>query len=126
VTSNAAPDEVPVIALRRDVENTGRADLVGRVLVPIEHTNSAPLVHLYHQGHGEMLDHMLITRNPLANHRSLENHNEMGGRMDVSDLVVQDIIRHDRGPQADRLPRRVPAEPLSQLEANEQANSGDP
>lgn len=63
VTSNAAPDEVPVIALRGDVENTGRADLVGRVLVPIEHTNSAPLVHLYHQGHGEMLDHMLHTRN---------------------------------------------------------------
>ena len=29
-------------------------------------------------------------------------------------------------PDHDRLPRRVPAEPVSQLEANVQANSGDP
>jgi hypothetical protein len=100
VTSNAAPDGVPVIALRGDVESTGRADLVGRVLVPIEHTSSAPLVHLYHQGHGEMLDHMLVTRNPLAHYHGSEIHNEIGGRMDLSDLVVQDIIRHDRGPKA--------------------------
>ena len=43
-------------------------------------------VHLYHQGHGEMLDHMLITRNPLAHYRGSEIHNEMGGRMDSPTL----------------------------------------
>jgi hypothetical protein len=42
VTSNAASDEVLVMALRGDVENTGNADLVGRVLVPIELTISVP------------------------------------------------------------------------------------
>jgi endonuclease/exonuclease/phosphatase family metal-dependent hydrolase len=60
---NAPPDEVPVMAIRGDVENTGNADLVGRVLVPIEHTIPAPARYtLYHQGRGEMLDHMLISR----------------------------------------------------------------
>ena len=55
---NAAPDEVPVLCIRGDVENTGTADLTGRVLVPIEHTIPGPARYtLHHQGHGEMLDH---------------------------------------------------------------------
>jgi endonuclease/exonuclease/phosphatase family metal-dependent hydrolase len=75
---NAAPDEVPVMAIRGDVENTGNADLVGRVLVPIEHTIPAPARYtLYHQGRGEMLDHMLISRNLLAHYRGSEIHNEI-------------------------------------------------
>jgi exonuclease III len=75
---NASPDEVPVMAIRGDVENTGNADLVGRVLVPIEHTIPAPArFTLYHQGRGEMLDHMLITRNLLAHYRDSEIHNEL-------------------------------------------------
>jgi endonuclease/exonuclease/phosphatase family metal-dependent hydrolase len=75
---NAAPDEVPVMAIRGDVENTGNPDLVGRVLVPIEHTIPAPARYtLYHQGRGEMLDHMLITRNLLAHYRGSEIHNEI-------------------------------------------------
>jgi len=75
---NAAPDEVPVMAIRGDVENTGNPDLVGRVLVPIEHTIPAPARYtLYHQGRGEMLDHMLITRNLLAHYRGSEIHNEV-------------------------------------------------
>jgi exonuclease III len=32
---------------------------------------------LYHQGRGEMLDHMLITRNLLAHYRRSEIHNEI-------------------------------------------------
>jgi hypothetical protein len=39
---NAAPDEVPVLAIRGDVEDTGNGDLSGRVLVPIEHTIPGP------------------------------------------------------------------------------------
>jgi endonuclease/exonuclease/phosphatase family metal-dependent hydrolase len=75
---NASPDEVPVMAIRGDVENTGNPDLVGRVLVPIEHTIPAPARYtLYHQGRGEMLDHMLITRNLLAHYRGSEIHNEI-------------------------------------------------
>jgi endonuclease/exonuclease/phosphatase family metal-dependent hydrolase len=75
---NAAPDEVPVLTIRGDVENTGNADLTGRVLVPIEHTIPAPARYtLYHQGRGEMLDHMLITRNLLAHYRGSEIHNEI-------------------------------------------------
>jgi endonuclease/exonuclease/phosphatase family metal-dependent hydrolase len=75
---NAAPDEVPIMAIRGDVENTGNPDLVGRVLVPIEHTIPAPARYtLYHQGRGEMLDHMLISRNLLAHYRGSEIHNEI-------------------------------------------------
>jgi endonuclease/exonuclease/phosphatase family metal-dependent hydrolase len=75
---NAAPDEVPVMAIRGDVENTGNADLVSRVLVPIEHTIPAPARYtLYHQGHGKMLDHTLISRNLLAHYRGSEIHNEI-------------------------------------------------
>ena len=55
---NAAPDEVPVMAIRGDPENTGNPDLVARVLVPIEQTIPAPARYtLFHQGRGEMLDH---------------------------------------------------------------------
>jgi predicted extracellular nuclease len=75
---NAEPEEVPVLAIRGDVEDTGNPDLVGRVLVPIEHTIPAPARYtLFHQGKGLMLDHMLITRNLLASYRGTEIHNEL-------------------------------------------------
>jgi endonuclease/exonuclease/phosphatase family metal-dependent hydrolase len=75
---NAAPDEVPVMAIRGDPENTGNPDLVARVLVPIEQTIPAPARYtLFHQGRGEMLDHMLISRNLLAHYRGSEIHNEI-------------------------------------------------
>jgi hypothetical protein len=55
-----------------------RLNLTGRVLVPIEHTIPAPARYtLFHQGRGEMLDHMLITRNLLAHYRGSEIHNEL-------------------------------------------------
>jgi len=75
---NATPDEVPVLAIRGDVEDTGNGDLAGRVLVPIEHTIPEPSRYtLFHQGKGQMLDHMLITRNLLAVYRGTEIHNEL-------------------------------------------------
>ncbi|WP_431197100.1 endonuclease/exonuclease/phosphatase family protein [[Micrococcus luteus] ATCC 49442] len=75
---NAAPEEVPVKTIRGDVEDTGNADLIGRILVPIEHTIPEPARYtLYHQGRGQMLDHMLITRNLLAGYRGSEIHNEI-------------------------------------------------
>ncbi|MEO3857545.1 endonuclease/exonuclease/phosphatase family protein [Acrocarpospora sp. B8E8] len=75
---NATPDEIPVLAIRGAVEDTGNGDLSNRILVPIEHSLPAPSRYtLYHQGHGQMLDHMLVTRNLLAHYRGSEIHNEV-------------------------------------------------
>ncbi|BCJ68533.1 endonuclease/exonuclease/phosphatase family protein [Polymorphospora rubra] len=75
---NATPDDIPVLAIRGNVEDTGNPDLVNRVLVPVEHTVPASSRYtLFHQGHGEMLDHMLVTRNLLAHYRGSEIHNEI-------------------------------------------------
>ena len=75
---NATPDEVPVLGIRGQVEDTGNPALVRRVLVPIENTIAEPARYtLFHQGKGQMLDHMLVTRNLLANYRGSEIHNEV-------------------------------------------------
>lgn len=75
---NATPEDVPVQAIRGDVENTGNGALANRVLVPIEQTVPGPARYtLFHMGRGEMLDHMLITRNLLAGYRGSEIHNEI-------------------------------------------------
>jgi endonuclease/exonuclease/phosphatase family metal-dependent hydrolase len=75
---NADPDEVPVQTIRGDIENTGNPELVHRILVPIEHTvPESARYTLFHQGKGQMLDHMLITRNLLAHYRGSEIHNEV-------------------------------------------------
>jgi hypothetical protein len=66
------------MAIRGDVENTGNPDLVGRVLVPIEHTIPAPpATPCTTRAAREMLDHMLISRNFLAHYRGSEIHNEI-------------------------------------------------
>jgi endonuclease/exonuclease/phosphatase family metal-dependent hydrolase len=75
---NATPDEVPVLAIRGQVEDTGNGALARRVLVPIEQTvPQSSRYTLFHQGRGEMLDHMLVTRNLLAAYRGSEIHNEL-------------------------------------------------
>jgi predicted extracellular nuclease len=75
---NAEPDEVPVLAIRGQVEDTGNGDLAGRVLAPIENSVPEPSRYtLFHQGKGQMLDHMLVTRNLLAFYRGSEIHNEL-------------------------------------------------
>ncbi|MEU6578278.1 endonuclease/exonuclease/phosphatase family protein [Streptomyces sp. NPDC046805] len=75
---NAEPEEVPVLAICGNVEDTGNGDLAARVLVPIEHTipNEARYT-LFHHGRGQMLDHMLVTRNLLTHYRGSEIHNEV-------------------------------------------------
>jgi predicted extracellular nuclease len=75
---NATPDEVPVLAIRGAVEDTGNGELAGRVLVPIENTVPEPARYsLFHQGRPQLLDHMLVTRNLLASYRGSEIHNEL-------------------------------------------------
>ncbi|MFF4953340.1 endonuclease/exonuclease/phosphatase family protein [Streptomyces chattanoogensis] len=75
---NAEPEEVPVLAICGNVEDTNNSDLATGVLVPIEHTiaNEARYT-LFHHGRGQMIDHMLVTRNLLAHYRGSEIHNEL-------------------------------------------------
>ncbi|MFF8930980.1 endonuclease/exonuclease/phosphatase family protein [Streptomyces longwoodensis] len=75
---NAEPEEVPVLAICGNVEDTGNADLAPRVLVPLEHTIPREARYtLFHHGRGQMLDHMLVTRNLLTAYRGTEIHNEV-------------------------------------------------
>lgn len=75
---NADLDAVPVEAIRGDVENTGNGDLAPRVMVPCERTIPEPSrFSLYHQGKGNMLDHLLVSRPLLGYYRGSEIHNEL-------------------------------------------------
>ncbi len=75
---NADTDDVPVQAIRGDVENTGNPKLAQRVMVPCERTIPEPSrFSLLHQGKPEMIDHILISRSLLAHHRGTEIHNEL-------------------------------------------------
>jgi len=74
---NAEADEVPLEAIRGDVENTGNPKLAKRVLVPCERTvPESARFSLIHQGRGTMLDHLLVSRSLLASYRTTEIHNE--------------------------------------------------
>jgi predicted extracellular nuclease len=74
---NATQDEVPVLVIRGTVEDTGDPNHAARVLVPIEYPVPEPARYtLFHQGKGQMLDHMLITRNLLAAYHGSEIHDE--------------------------------------------------
>lgn len=75
---NAEVDEVPIEAIRGDVENTGNMNLAKRVLVPCELTiGEASRFSLLHRGKGRMLDHILVSRLLLANYKGCEIHNEL-------------------------------------------------
>lgn len=75
---NADLDDVPVKALRGDVEDTGNGALAGRVLLPCERTiPETSRYSLFHQGKGNMLDHVLASRPLLAHYRGAEIHNEL-------------------------------------------------
>ena len=75
---NAEADEVPVEAIRGDVENTNNSELAGQVLVVCEKTiPTSSRYSLIYQGKGTMLDHLLISRSLLAFYRSTEIHNEL-------------------------------------------------
>jgi len=75
---NAQCDEVPVEAIRGDVESTGNSRLIKRVMVPCEHTipESSRFSLLYH-GKGRMIDHLLVSRTLLAYYKGSEIHNEI-------------------------------------------------
>ncbi len=75
---NSEPGQVPVEAIAGRVENTGNPELSLRQLVPC--SNSIPKEARYshlHEGHGNLLDHMMISRSLLAHYESAEIHNEI-------------------------------------------------
>ena len=75
---NAESDEVPVEAIRGDVENTGNGRLAKRVLVPCERTIPEPSrFSMLHLGKGRMIDHLLVSRSLLAYYKGSEIHNEV-------------------------------------------------
>jgi predicted extracellular nuclease len=75
---NSNLTEVPIEAMRGEVENTGNGDLAGRVMVPCELTvpESSRYSYLY-LGKGRMLDHLLVSRGMLALYSGAEIHNEL-------------------------------------------------
>jgi len=75
---NAKSDEVPVMAIRGRVEETGNGALAGRVMIPLENNVPEPARYtLWHHGKGEMIDHILVSRAMLAAFSHTEIHNEI-------------------------------------------------
>ena len=98
---NAEPDDVPVLAIRGDVESTGNGDLAARVLVPIERSIPEPArFTLLYQGGGEMIDHMLVSRSLLAHFRTSEIHNELLHDESVAFAVDDKFPESDHAPMA--------------------------
>lgn len=75
---NAESDEVPVTALRGDVEDTENGALATRVLVACERSVAEPArFSLIHRGRGQMIDHILASRALVRFYRHTEVHNEL-------------------------------------------------
>jgi predicted extracellular nuclease len=75
---NADLEEVPLKAIRGQVEEHGNGKLAGRVMIPCE--NSIPdssSYSLFYQGAGEMIDHILTSRSLPSSYRGAEVHNEL-------------------------------------------------
>jgi endonuclease/exonuclease/phosphatase family metal-dependent hydrolase len=75
---NADLNDVPVEAIKGDIENTGNSRLIKRVLIPCEQTIPEPSrFSLLHLGKKKMLDHLLVSRSLLAHYRGTDIHNEL-------------------------------------------------
>lgn len=75
---NAESGEVPVRAVRGEVEDHGNSALNGQTMYPCE--NSVPesaRFTLYHRGAKNMLDHLLVSRALMACYRGAEIHSEI-------------------------------------------------
>ncbi|MGW6564941.1 endonuclease/exonuclease/phosphatase family protein [Streptomyces sp. NPDC054975] len=100
---NAEPEEVPVLAICGNAEDTNNGNLSTRVLVPIEHTiPSEARYTLFHHGRGQMIDHMLVTRNLLAHYRGSET------QPDVHDDSLA-FARDSKYPESDHAPSSPPS-----------------
>jgi endonuclease/exonuclease/phosphatase family metal-dependent hydrolase len=74
---NAAVEEVPLQAICGPVEETGNPEHGPRLMVPCENNIPDAARHsLLHLGHGEMIDHIIVSRPLLRFFRGAEIHNE--------------------------------------------------
>lgn len=74
---NATEDEVPLEAIRGDIEDNDNPALVDRVMIPCERNIPIPgRFSLIHHGIGQMIDHVLVSRGLFAFFRHAEIHNE--------------------------------------------------
>jgi endonuclease/exonuclease/phosphatase family metal-dependent hydrolase len=75
---NAGLEEVPIHAIRGQVEDTGNPALLSRIMAPCELSVPASSRYsLLHLGQGAMLDHVFASRPLLAFYRDTEIHNEI-------------------------------------------------
>ncbi len=75
---NSDIDDVPVVAIRGQVEETGNPDLTDQVMIPCE--LSVPedsRYSLLNLGIGEMIDHIIVSRALFRYYRYTEIHNEI-------------------------------------------------
>ncbi len=71
-------ESVTLRAICGPVEETNNPGLSNRVMIPCELSVPEPSRYsLIHRGKGEMLDHILVTRQLLTNYRHTEIHNEV-------------------------------------------------
>jgi hypothetical protein len=74
---NTEPDDVPMLAIRGQVDDTGNATSPAASWSGSStRSPSRRATRCSNHGRGQMLDHMLITHNLLANRRGSEIHNE--------------------------------------------------
>jgi endonuclease/exonuclease/phosphatase family metal-dependent hydrolase len=96
---NARSEEVPVMALRGRVEETGNGALAGRVMVPLEdNVPESSRFTLYHHGKGEMIDHILASRGMLAAFSHTEIHNEILPDESIRFRTDEDFPEPDHAP----------------------------
>jgi exonuclease III len=74
---NAENDEIPLKALCAPMEEIGNKDLLNRIMIPCErNVPESSRYSLFHMGHGEMIDHILVSRGMFGCFRGTEVHNE--------------------------------------------------
>jgi endonuclease/exonuclease/phosphatase family metal-dependent hydrolase len=96
---NADIDEVPLEAIRGDVENTGNPALVSRLMIPCENNvPSSSRFSLYHHGRPVMLDHILASRPLLAFWQGTAVHNEILHDESVSFALDTKFPESDHAP----------------------------
>jgi predicted extracellular nuclease len=96
---NSDIDDVPVTAIRGDVSETANPTLATRVLVACERSIPEPARYsLIHNGRGEMIDHILVSRALLAGYETAQVDNEI--LHDESIAFATDVLY----PESDHAP----------------------
>jgi len=96
---NSDQSEVPLEAIRGDIEDTENPQLTKRVLVPCEKSiPESSRYSLFHHGKGNMLDHIMVSRSLLAYYRGAEIHNELLHDKSAAHLTDKMLPESDHAP----------------------------